>query len=341
MIHTTHILKYHIRVLYYCSSYLTFTYTGQLFPWKLHDMLRICKSEGNESIVSWLPPHGNRFKVHNVPTFVSNILPLFFKQTKFKSFQRQLNLWGFLRIQDGPEKGAYYHKQFLQDQPDLCRLLTRQKASKKVSSSSSIITSIRNNVDSNNTTTNRTTTNAMITDTDTTVTSIKKEKKKLANARQRQNKVVPTVLTSGAARNPPTAPRKLSIDSLESNSISDHLLEKFDENCFDTFDLEEFEGFTFYHLEQDFCSKEFNHNNNNNNNSRNDGIEINRFTPATETHQIQQDTISLLKELEQDEDYGLLPKMIFNTSLDTKLFDTARNAPDLSFLSMKNAVGGD
>lgn len=100
-----------------------------LFPWKLHDMLRTCITEDKESIVAWLS-HGNSFKVHNVPVFVSEILPLFFKQTKYKSFQRQLNLWGFERIQNGPEKGAYYARQFLRDKPILCRHLTRQRAKK-------------------------------------------------------------------------------------------------------------------------------------------------------------------------------------------------------------------
>jgi len=100
-----------------------------LFPWKLQDMLQPSICEGKESTVSWLS-HGNAFKVHNVPVFVSEILPLFFKQTKYKSFQRQLNLWGFERIQNGPEKGSYYHKHFLRDKPNLCRHLTRERAKK-------------------------------------------------------------------------------------------------------------------------------------------------------------------------------------------------------------------
>lgn len=101
-----------------------------LFPWKLQQMLNTCAMDGKESIVSWVP-HGKAFKVHDVPLFVSEILPLFFKQTKYKSFQRQLNLWGFRRIQKGPEKGAYHHKQFLRDQPDLCCHLSRQRPKKE------------------------------------------------------------------------------------------------------------------------------------------------------------------------------------------------------------------
>lgn len=101
------------------------------FPWKLHDMLKDCEKQGKGHIVSWLP-HGNAFKVHKVSEFVSTILPSWFKQTKYKSFQRQLNLWGYERItKNGPEKGAYFHKHFLKGQPKLCRLLTRQRGNRK------------------------------------------------------------------------------------------------------------------------------------------------------------------------------------------------------------------
>lgn len=104
-----------------------------LFPWRLHEMLRDCENQGRDDIVSWLP-HNKAFKVYKVTEFVGQILPQYFKQTKYKSFQRQLNLWGFERItENGAEKGAYFHKNFLRDQPDLCRLLTRQRASKKSS----------------------------------------------------------------------------------------------------------------------------------------------------------------------------------------------------------------
>ncbi|KAL3940909.1 MAG: hypothetical protein SGARI_000795 [Bacillariaceae sp.] len=92
-------------------------------------MLAEAASNGKEGIVSWLP-EGGAFKVHQVPLFVTDILPLYFKQTKYKSFQRQLNLWGFERLTSGPDKGAYYHTHFLRDDPELCKNLTRQRAKK-------------------------------------------------------------------------------------------------------------------------------------------------------------------------------------------------------------------
>ena len=102
-----------------------------LFPRKLHGMLQKCASEGNENIVSWVS-EGRAFKVHNVPDFVSKILPLYFKQSKYKSFQRQLNLWGFERILTGSDKGAYHHPLFLQQRPGLCSRLKRRGYKKLV-----------------------------------------------------------------------------------------------------------------------------------------------------------------------------------------------------------------
>ena len=54
-------------------------------------------------------------------------MPLYFKQTKFKSFQRQLNLWGFARIKEGVDKGAVFHRFFVRGRPDLCYRMIRMK----------------------------------------------------------------------------------------------------------------------------------------------------------------------------------------------------------------------
>lgn len=39
-----------------------------------------------------------------------------FRHTKFSSFQRQLNIYGFSRIPEGPDTGSYYHKYFVRGQ---------------------------------------------------------------------------------------------------------------------------------------------------------------------------------------------------------------------------------
>jgi len=54
-------------------------------------------------------------------------MPIYFNQTKFASFQRQLNLYGFRRITQGRDKGAYYHESFLRGRRILCQHMKRQK----------------------------------------------------------------------------------------------------------------------------------------------------------------------------------------------------------------------
>ena len=97
------------------------------FPWKVHEMLDRSVLDGFEQIVSWQPPDESCFKVHDTDGFVRNVMPLFFKQTKYKSFQRQLNLYGFTRVDEGPNKGSYFHKLFVKGRKDLLKGLIRQK----------------------------------------------------------------------------------------------------------------------------------------------------------------------------------------------------------------------
>jgi hypothetical protein len=79
-----------------------------------------------DTIIQWLP-HGRAFIVLNPQVFVKEVLPRFFKQSKFMSFTRQLNLWGFKRITKGRDAGAYYHQLFLRGRPRLCMRMRRQK----------------------------------------------------------------------------------------------------------------------------------------------------------------------------------------------------------------------
>ncbi|CAJ1934572.1 unnamed protein product [Cylindrotheca closterium] len=92
-------------------------------------MLETVEKEGNTSIISWLPGHPqDAFKVHKKEEFMEHVLPRFFDQTKFKSFLRQLNVWGFERINDsGPRHGGYRHSLFIKNRPDLCAGMKRTK----------------------------------------------------------------------------------------------------------------------------------------------------------------------------------------------------------------------
>jgi HSF-type DNA-binding len=51
----------------------------------------------------------------------------FFSQTKYASFQRQLNLYGFSRKKAETSMSCYYHPCFLREDPDLVRNMVRCK----------------------------------------------------------------------------------------------------------------------------------------------------------------------------------------------------------------------
>jgi hypothetical protein len=95
------------------------------FPARLHELLEKASNKGFESVVSWLRC-GNGFIVHDKAEFQRSVLQTSFKQTQYKSFVRQLNLYGFQRICDGKTKGGYTHQWFRRDNVSLCRFITRQ-----------------------------------------------------------------------------------------------------------------------------------------------------------------------------------------------------------------------
>lgn len=122
------------------------------FPAQLHCMLGNLEETGRSEIISW-QPHGRAFKIHDRTRFEAEILPLFFTcQKEFSSFQRQLNIYGFLRLKGlGPDQSAYCalgtlifyasialiltlifasfsdHQLFLRGRPELCHFLPRNR----------------------------------------------------------------------------------------------------------------------------------------------------------------------------------------------------------------------
>jgi hypothetical protein len=110
------------------------------FPRKLHALLEEAEEKGFHDLICW-QSGGKSFKVLNSGNFAKTIMPKYFKQTKFKSFQRQLNIYGFQRIHHGPNKGGYAHACLIQGIPELCLLFIRQQGaseSKAVSAKKSV-----------------------------------------------------------------------------------------------------------------------------------------------------------------------------------------------------------
>jgi hypothetical protein len=89
-------------------------------------MLEQVAINGSHNIVSW-QPHGKAFRVHQPEVFARTIMPRYFKQTKYKSFQRQLHIYGFHRINKGLDKGAYFHDLFIQNNKSTSLRMVREK----------------------------------------------------------------------------------------------------------------------------------------------------------------------------------------------------------------------
>ncbi|CAM9521994.1 unnamed protein product, partial [Heterosigma akashiwo] len=84
----------------------------------------ILEDEEYRSYTFW-NADGNAFFVRQVDEFLNEILPKYFKQSKFASFQRQLNLYGFRKVTKGPDSGAYAHRYFLRGQEQLLHKVRR------------------------------------------------------------------------------------------------------------------------------------------------------------------------------------------------------------------------
>jgi len=97
------------------------------FVVKLHAIL---SDEEFKNIICW-QEHGTAWSVIDQQQFENKICPLYFKHNRFSSFVRQAYLWGFRRVSTGPDKGCFFHEQFVRDDKDACRRMVRKTTSTK------------------------------------------------------------------------------------------------------------------------------------------------------------------------------------------------------------------
>ncbi|CAJ1957486.1 unnamed protein product [Cylindrotheca closterium] len=105
------------------------------FGWKLHTMLEDTEKSDMEDIVSWVNS-GRGFKVHDLDAFMEKVVPFYFRQSKWKSFQRQLYFYGYTRA----SSGAYQHPSFIKGNKTLSLSMRttkiKSKAAKRMSDNS-------------------------------------------------------------------------------------------------------------------------------------------------------------------------------------------------------------
>jgi hypothetical protein len=67
------------------------------------------------------------------PAYEVRILPKYYDHSKFSSFVRQANGWGFRRLSSGNDRNTYYHEYFLRGMPWLVKKMRRPKVNEKKS----------------------------------------------------------------------------------------------------------------------------------------------------------------------------------------------------------------
>lgn len=113
--------------------------TRPAFVMKLWTMVN---DPANENYIKWLPD-GESFIVTDREAFMKSVLPKFFKHNNFASFVRQLNMYGWHKVQDvthesihssgaqnPQESGQFKNPNFIRDREDLLDNIVRNKSSK-------------------------------------------------------------------------------------------------------------------------------------------------------------------------------------------------------------------
>lgn len=98
----------------------------QNFPSKLFRLLAYVdtqKEKGEDlSGIASFDKEGRSFQIIQKKKFEEVLLTKFFNTKKYESFRKQLNVWGFKRVNNK----SWYHEMFLRSKPELCQFMKRR-----------------------------------------------------------------------------------------------------------------------------------------------------------------------------------------------------------------------
>eukprot|EP00727_Mastigamoeba_balamuthi_P011304 m51a1_g6797 putative heat shock transcription (379) ;mRNA; r:209137-210591 len=92
-------------------------------------LAELVEDSSTQSLVRWSEEHGNTaFVVWDPVEFSEVVLPKYFKHSNFCSFVRQLNIYGFHKIESERGGFAFRHEFFRKGAPKLLRKIVRRRA---------------------------------------------------------------------------------------------------------------------------------------------------------------------------------------------------------------------
>lgn len=100
-------------------------YTHESFVCRLFRMLKDVEEVGKTDVISFNAA-GDAVVIKDAVELASGILPHYFCHNQFRSFRRQLSVYGFRRHKEGPDKGAYSHRLFRRGHPELLAGIERE-----------------------------------------------------------------------------------------------------------------------------------------------------------------------------------------------------------------------
>jgi hypothetical protein len=90
---------------------------SQKFP---ETLMTILSDERHIDSIRWVPGKDLFFFVDSTK-FTDEVLPQYFRKTKFVSFTRRLSRWGFRQVKKGSHAGCFFHPLFLQGNKELSK----------------------------------------------------------------------------------------------------------------------------------------------------------------------------------------------------------------------------
>jgi len=98
----------------------------------VHKLYQMLSDPKQSKFINWNDT-GYSFTIRNVQGFSRNVLPLHFRHNNFSSFVRQLNMYGFHKVNKSTPKGSenqvweFFHPKFIRGKPHLIEEIKRKQ----------------------------------------------------------------------------------------------------------------------------------------------------------------------------------------------------------------------